>query len=135
MSPSLETRHLASDSNPHLHPNFYKCSPQHPYFKSHTFIFLSLVIISTVSDDNGTGDPIPISCPVSRGSNLTLDFSSPSPSKSSGIGESVSSEGFRLSASGLLSLSKCGGGAGAARCSQGITSTPPLPRLGPYEGV
>jgi len=135
VSPSLETRHLASDSNPHLHPNFYKCSLNHPYFKSHTFIFLSLVIISTVSDDNGTGDPIPISCPVSRGSNLTLDFSSPSPSKSSGIGESVSSEGFRLSASGLLSLSKCGGGAGAARCSQGITSTPPLPRLGPYEGV
>jgi hypothetical protein len=50
-------------------------------------------MISTASDDNGTGDPMPISCPVSRGSNIAL--ASLSSSEASDNGASVSSEGFR----------------------------------------
>lgn len=35
-----------------------------------TFIFRRRVMMPTASADSGTGEPIPMSCPVSRGSNL-----------------------------------------------------------------
>ena len=40
--------------------------------EKNTFIPRSLVITSTASFDKGTGDPIPMSSPVSRGSNLGI---------------------------------------------------------------
>lgn len=38
----------------------------------YTFMLRNRVIIPTDSADSGTGDPIPISCPVSRGNSLCL---------------------------------------------------------------
>ena len=59
-------RHLASDSNLRLHPVLLVRKGRE--IKDHTtFIFLSRVMISTASLDKGTGEPIPMSFPVSRG--------------------------------------------------------------------
>ena len=41
-----------------------------------TFIFLNRVITPTASLDSGTGDPIPISWPVSLGSNFGVGLCS-----------------------------------------------------------
>ena len=53
--------------------------------KRQTFIFLKRVITPTASLESGTGDPIPISSPVSRGRSLLLVLPSLSVRKDSGL--------------------------------------------------
>jgi hypothetical protein len=71
---------------------------------------------STASFDNGTGEPIPMSCPVSRGRSF--------PSFTRDV------------ASDLVNLSELSGnsegGRGADRTSLGVRSTPPFPRFSPW---
>lgn len=73
-------------------------------------------MISTVSFDNGTGEPMPMSWPVSRGRSFPPFI--------------------RDTASDLVNLSELSGnfegGRGADLSSLGIRSTPPLPRLSPW---
>lgn len=76
------------------------------------------VIILTASADSGTGDPMPISFPVSRGSN-------------SGRGEEASGVLVAGAESALSDPSRCGGATGGARSSDGVASMPPFPRFGP----
>ncbi len=75
----------------------------------------------TASLESGTGEPIPMSFPVSRGRSFGSDVEAESPSLDSDSG---------LPSSSVLSL-RCGGGAGADRSSLGVRSTPPLPRPAP----
>lgn len=87
-------------------------------YKKLTFIFRKRVMTPTASVDNGTGEPIPISCPVSRGSSFVVVGCSPS-----------GPMGFDKD-SGLSSKtrdSRWAGGAGAERSSLGTMSIPPLP--------
>lgn len=86
-------------------------------------MFRNRVIMPTASEDRGTGEPIPMSCPVSRGSNLGLSLE---PSVVPGTLES----GNR---SGLVSALNCKweGASGAERSSLGTISMPPFPMFGP----
>lgn len=79
------------------------------------------MITPTASLDSGTGEPIPISAPVSRGSSLAC-----SPPAALDV--------FARD-SGLPPLSvsdaRWAGGAGAYLSSLGVVSIPPLPRRSP----
>jgi hypothetical protein len=106
-----------------------------------TFMFLNLVITCTASADNGTGEPIPISWPVSRGKSLGLGWDI-------GVGVDEREDGSLLAGvavdstksgamGGVMRSVFCteslrwSGGAGAVRSSLGMMSIPPLPRFGP----
>ena len=75
------------------------------------------VITPTASADSGTGDPMPISFPVSRGSGCDED------------GAEVPVAGGVKSAVSVPS--SWGGTTGGARSSDGVVSIPPFPRFGP----
>jgi hypothetical protein len=81
------------------------------------------VIIPTASADSGTGDPMPISFPVSRGSGCDEDAV-----EVAGIGDA-----FELVhvESAVSVPTRCAGAAGGARSSDGVVSIPPFPRFGP----
>ena len=102
-----------------------------------TFVFLKRVIIWTASAESGTGDPMPISWPVSLGSGFfRCEYSSSSSSSapfSSLLELSLGSIHVPHVAndSGLSSLSRCSGGAGANRSELGMTSIPFFPKFGP----
>lgn len=85
-----------------------------------TFKFRKLVITLTASADRGTGEPYPISSPVSRGRGL--DFDDP-PSASVSTGRAWALSSFALSSVGS---------SGAVRVSLGTVSMPFRPRLSPY---
>lgn len=75
------------------------------------------VIIPTASPDSSTGDPMPISFPVSRGSGCDED------------GVEVPVVGGVESAVSVPN--KCAGTTGGARSSDGVVSMPPFPKFGP----
>lgn len=75
------------------------------------------VITPTASTDSGTGDPMPISFPDSRGSGCDED----------GVEVPVVG-GVESAVSVPISWA---GTTGGARSSDGVVSTPPLPRFGP----
>ena len=83
-------------------------------------------MIPTASPDRGTGEPIPMSSPVSRGNSLCCD---PSEDVSSNDPDVLESD------SGLPCISvmdcKCGGGTGAERSLLGRVSMPPAPNFSP----
>jgi hypothetical protein len=80
------------------------------------------VIIPTASEDRGTGDPMPMSFPVSRGSGCGRDE------------EDEEAAGLSVTCveSAVSVPTKCGGTAGGSRSSDGAVSIPPFPRFGPY---
>ena len=82
-----------------------------------TFMLRRWVITPTASADRGTGDPMPISFPVSRGSGCDED----------GVEEPVVG-GVESAVSVPNSWA---GTTGGARSSDGVVSTPPFPRFGP----
>lgn len=75
-----------------------------------TFMLRRRVITVTASAESGTGEPIPISCPVSRGRGWDK-------------GRTVSAVSVPTS---------CGGTTGGARSCDGVVSMPPFPRFCPY---
>jgi hypothetical protein len=81
------------------------------------------VIIPTASADNGTGDPIPISFPVSRGSGCEEDEV-----EVPVVGGTTELVGLE---SAVLVPTRWGGTTGGARSSDGDVSIPPFPRVGP----
>jgi hypothetical protein len=87
-----------------------------------TFMLRRRVIIPTASADRGTGDPMPMSFPVSRGSGCGRDD------------EEGARTGVRVAfiESAVSVPTMCGGRTGGARSSDGVVSRPPLPRFGPY---
>jgi hypothetical protein len=82
-----------------------------------TFMLRRRVITPTTSTDSGTGDPMPISFPVSRGSGCNED------------GVEVPVVGGVESA--VLVPSRWAGTTGGARSSDGAVSILPFPRFGP----
>jgi hypothetical protein len=81
------------------------------------------VIIPTASADSRTGDPMPISCPVSRGRGCDTEAT-----------DAVLFSGDPAALVRVESVSdptRCGGGTGGARSSDGVVSMPPFPRFGP----
>jgi hypothetical protein len=88
-----------------------------------TFMLRRRVIIPTASADNGTGDPMPISFPVSRGSGCDEDVAAVP--VVGGATELVRAE------SAVSVPTRWAGATGAARSSDGVVSIPPFPRFGP----
>jgi hypothetical protein len=82
-----------------------------------TFMLRRRVITPTAWADSGTGDPMPISFPVSRGSGCDED------------GVEVPVVGGVESAVSVPN--NWTGTTGGARSSDGVVSIPPLPRFGP----
>ena len=80
------------------------------------------VIIPTASAESGTGDPMPISFPVSRGSGCDEDVEG---AVVGGASELVHVE------SAVSVPTRWAGAAGGARSSDGVVSMPPFPRFGP----
>ncbi len=80
-----------------------------------TFMLRRRVITPTASADSGTGDPMPISFPVSRGSGCDED----------GVEDVGGVE------SAVSVPSRWAGATGGARSSDGVVSIPPFPRFGP----
>lgn len=167
VTPWPEKQHLATGSNPRLRPRMREtkttrkcpspltgtdnaeraqCLPilegdkkkQCMTSVGRTFIFLKRVIIWTASVDRGTGEPMPMSWPVSLGSNLfrcgyASLFSSLVPlSFSLDLGLGSMQAVPVANDSGLSSLLRCSGGAGANRSELGMTSIPFFPRFGPW---
>ena len=99
-------------------------------------MFRSRVITLTASAESGTGDPIPISCPVSRGIAFLTGVLSDSAVSAAGFWTAevfelvpfVKDSGFSFGVANW----NCGGASGAARSSLGVISIPPFPILGPY---
>jgi len=89
--------------------------------KKYTFMLRSLVITSTASFDRGTGDPIPMSSPVSRGSNFGTFPVEP---VSAGSVTLDNNSGFPVL---WTSVCKWSGGAGTNLSSLGVESMPSLP--------
>jgi hypothetical protein len=89
-----------------------------------TFMLRRRVIIPTASADSGTGDPMPISFPVSRGSGCDeVVVVVPT------VGGAI---GLVCVKSAVLVPTRWAGTTGAARSSDGVVSMPPFPRFGPY---
>jgi len=87
----------------------------------------SLVITSTASFDRGTGDPIPISSPVSRGSSFGT-FPVEPVWAGSVTWNLDNNSGFPVF---WTSFCKWSGGAGANLSSLGVESMPSLPIFSP----
>lgn len=99
----------------------------------------------TASEDNGTGDDIPISVPVSRGRGvpvvgtgiLLAGTDSGILSRSIDTLANASATRFTLALSDVSGSTSgnlywlLAGGCGAWRCSEGTMDMPPLPPLGP----
>jgi hypothetical protein len=83
-----------------------------------TFMLRRRVITPTASADSGTGDPMPISFPVSRGSGCCDEDGVEVPVVG-GVESAVSVP------------NSCAGTTGGARSSDGVVSMPPFPRFGP----
>jgi hypothetical protein len=81
------------------------------------------VIIPTASADSGTGDPMPISFPVSRGSGCDGDAV-----EVPVVGGAIELVGVE---SAVSVPTRWAGTTGGARSSDGDVSIPPLPRFGP----
>ena len=81
------------------------------------------VITPTASAESGTGDPMPISFPVSRGSGCDEDA----------VEGAVVGGAFELVhvRSAVSVPTRWAGAAGGARSSDGVVSMPPFPRFGP----
>jgi len=88
-----------------------------------TFMLRRRVITPTASADSGTGDPMPISFPVSRGRGCGRDKGATC------VPVAVAAVASVESARSVPT--RCGGPTGGARWSDGVVSIPPLPRLGP----
>jgi hypothetical protein len=87
-----------------------------------TFMLRRRVIIPTASADSGTGDPMPISFPVSRGSGCDEDA----------VEVPVVGGAIELRVKSAVSVPiRWAGTTGGARSSDGDVSIPPFPRLGP----
>ena len=88
-----------------------------------TFMLRRRVIIPTASAESGTGDPMPISFPVSRGSGCNEDTDT----------VAVVGGGIELVhvESAMSVPTRWVGAAGGARSSDGVVSMPPFPRFGP----
>ena len=99
----------------------------------------------TASDDNGTGDDMPISVPVSRGSGvpavgigvLLAGVDNGVPSRSGDALANASATRSTLALSDVSGKTSGNlywllvGGSGAWRSSEGTIDIPPLPLLGP----
>jgi len=81
------------------------------------------VIIPTASAESGTGDPMPISCPVSRGRGCDTEATD-----AAVAGDVVA---LVRVGSAVSDPTRCGGGTGGARSPDGVVSMPPFPRFGP----
>jgi hypothetical protein len=88
-----------------------------------TFMLRRRVIIPTASEDRGTGDPMPMSFPVSRGSGCGRDD------------EEAAGVPVACVESAVSVPTKCGGITGGTRSSDGAVSIPPFPRFGPYSQI
>ena len=88
-----------------------------------TFMLRRRVIIPTASADNGTGDPMPISFPVSRGRGCNEEADAVSV-----VGDATE---WARAESAVSVPTRWVGATGAARSSDGVVSIPPFPRFGP----